>query len=163
MDFHLKPVSRQSQATGRLFEPGQRIVSYLCRDEEGELIRVDIFEEEKENYAPTGTVICRWDQTLKEKEDPAAEERQNVRSTEDMFLSLYDEEAETTEESDVLKYLLAIILELKRLLRPAGRPPSGEPQIYRHPQTGREYAVPQLDLTADSVRHVQAQLKKILL
>ncbi len=163
MDFHLKPASRQSQASGRVFQPGCRIVSYLCRGETGELVRADILEDEKETFAPPGAVLCRWGQTFKEREDPAAEARQTLRSAEDMFLSLYEEETGPQEESgDVLKYLLAVLLERKRILRPAELAAPGRPQTYRHRKSGREFAVPRPDLTAQSVLQIQEHLKKIL-
>ena len=137
-EIHIRPAARDSIHSGREFQPGDRIVSFLAVSEEGDYERFDVLETESPGFVPPGKLLCRWSQVVKPRESQAAERRAAIQSAEDMFLSLEDEDeddaGDATSDPDraLLRYLLAIVLERKRILRPV----RGERSLYRHPSSG---------------------------
>ena len=84
-------------------------------------------------------------------------------SSEDFFVSLFDESSGvTTDEADVVKQMLALLLERKRILRPVGRPKFGI-QKYVLVSTKREFDVPQKNLDTDMIIKIQNQLGNIII
>ncbi|NDV62439.1 hypothetical protein G0Q06_08260 [Puniceicoccales bacterium CK1056] len=153
MEVPIKSVGEQSFVSGKAFVPGDRVWSCLYRTDEGVLERVDVLEEEREQLNLDAGVLCKWSQMIKEREISEAEVRKaDLQSTDEIFLSLYDEleedgddSAEIRETRDRLKFFLALQLERKRVLKPLGR---GK---FRHMPTKREFEVPQLELTPELV------------
>ena len=84
-----------------------------------------------------------------------------IAGSEDFFISLYDDEAVEVEQKDVLKQMLALLLERKRILRPKGRPEGGF-QLYLHPSSKREFLVPQKELSEELVFNIQSQINAFL-
>ena len=165
--------------------------SYLTRAEQGEIVRIDLREEERGELGNFGPVIGWWSSIVPTPEDSQAEtNKQQLRTTEGIFLSLFPEpedadDSETTDseeeaadkieaaqdiiedpeliaDRDTLKYLLSLMLERKRILKPIGRPKPGEPTLYRHPKLEREFEVPSIDITGDAVLRIQEQLQAII-
>ncbi|MFR6034093.1 MAG: hypothetical protein ACLUKN_13550 [Bacilli bacterium] len=66
------------------------------------------------------------------------------------------------DESDVVKQMLGLLLERKRILRPVGRPRNGV-QKYIHAATKREFDVPQKNLDEDLILKIQNQLGAIII
>ncbi len=162
IDWQVKSLSKHSEFSGRKFQSGQRIVSFLFKNEEGDLGRADVLDEEREDFRPPGAVLGWWGRRLRKDLDESEANREAVASTEEFFLSLYDDRAGDIEESAVLKYLFAIMLERKRILKPVGRAMPGEPQTYLMRKSGRKFDVPIVDVTAQSVMRIEEQLKACL-
>ena len=162
IDWQVKSLSKHSEYSGREFLNGERIISFLFRTEEGNLGRADVLEEEKGAYRPPGVVLGWWGRRLRKEEDGDEASKASVASTEEFFLSLYDDEERELEERAILKYLFAIMLERKRILKPVGRVEPGEPQSYVMRKLGRKFVVPSVDVTAESVMRVEEQLKACL-
>ena len=161
-DWQVKSLSKHSEHSGREFLKGERIISFLVRTEEGNLVRADILEEEKEVYQSPGVVLGWWGSWLNEEEDNFEGNSGETASVEEFFLSLYDDEDRELEEKAILKYLFAIMLERKRILKPVGREDPGNPQTYLMRKLGRKFIVPRVDVTAESVTRVEEQLKACL-
>ena len=96
------------------------------------------------------------------EEDERAARRMALSSSEDFFVSLFDGSGVRADESDVIKQMLALLLERKRILRPVGRP-SGGIQKYVQTSTKREFDVPQRNLDAELIVKIQTQLGNIII
>ena len=83
-------------------------------------------------------------------------------TTEELFLSLFEESgAEGEEDRAVLKQLLALMLERKRVIKRVGPSTQGV-QRYRHPKQDREYDVPMDDLNPEKLVRIQEQLQLLV-
>lgn len=163
MDISIRSVAGQSSISGQAFQPGQRVWSLLYRTEEGQLERVDLMPDEVETFSPEGSIICKWSQLIKEKEESEAEARRAaLQSTEEIFLSLYEDTATADAESgetplleetrDRLKFFLALQLERKRILRALGG------RRFLHVPSKREFVVPDLELTPEMLAGFQEEI-----
>jgi len=161
-EWQLKTISRQSQITGSPFEVGQRIISYIYKDDSGEILRDDIHADDVNEYNSPGILLGWWEQVVKNYDNEAEARRQIINSSEELFLSLFEEEKVETREREVIKFLLALMLERKKILKPLIKTPVDAVQRYLHNRTNREYEVPIIDLTAESVQEVMGQLKEVV-
>ena len=159
MDWQVKSASNLSDLSGRAFEPGERIVSFLLRDENGDLRRSDVSAEESQEHQPSGAVLARWEQEKKEVVSEAEGKKQSLQTSLGLFLSLFEVDGEDVEERDVLKYLLAIILERKRILKPTGVKREEKIQCYEMSEPKASFEVPIVDVTAESVLRIEEQLR----
>ena len=117
-------------------------------------------ESEFEGFVPPGTVLGWWRQEAKAEETKS--KHQAVKTAEDLFLSLYAEGADPSEERATLKSLLALMLERKRILKPRGKALEGKPQQYFLVKTKETFEIPAVDLTAEAVRKIQEQLWAVI-
>ncbi|MCC5833784.1 MAG: hypothetical protein JJU20_03540 [Opitutales bacterium] len=155
MELNFRPVGKTSQHSERTFKPGDRVLSYLYRSENGLVDRVDIHEEEEEQFELPGPLICRWEQYIREHDVSEAELRkQQTQTTEELFLTLAQEGAleDALPEQQLLGYFLAIQLERKRVLRAAGR------ERYLHIKSKVEYRVPNVEIDPTLLLNIQEQL-----
>lgn len=158
MDWQVKSASNLSDISGRAFEPGERIVSFLLRDENGDLRRSDVSAGESQEHQPSGAVLARWEQEKKEVVSEAEAKKQTLQTSVGLFLSLFEVDGEGVEERDVLKYLLAIMLERKRILKPTGVKRKEKIQCYEMRELKRSFEVPIVDVTTESVMRIEEQL-----
>lgn len=159
MELNFRPVGKSSQSSERPFQPGDRVVSYLVRGESGLVERIDICTDEEAEFELPGESICRWEQRIRETDASEAETRkQQVQTTEDMFLSLVQEKPldEALSEQRLLAYFLAIQLERKRVLRSVGK------ERYLHVKSKTEYRVPNIELDPEELLKIQEQLGELL-
>lgn len=131
----------------------------------GNLDRADCHADEFDPSKINGKIIGRWERVVSAhpEEDERAARRMALSSSEDFFVSLFDESSGvTTDEADVVKQMLALLLERKRILRPVGRPKFGI-QKYVQVSTKREFDVPQKNLDTDMIIKIQNQLGNIII
>lgn len=155
MELNFRPVGKVSQHSERSFQPGDRVLSFLYRSENGLVDRVDIREDEESDFELPGPLICRWEQQIRERDVSEAELRkQQTQTTEELFLSLAQEDGleNALPEQKLLAYFLAIQLERKRVLRPAGK------ERYLHIKSKVEYRVPNVDIDPTQLLNIQEQL-----
>ncbi len=162
MDWRVKTLSKHSHASGRPLEPEQKVVSYLYKNEDGELLRADVLAEEADNFHPSGSIVGWWGHLIKASESEARQAM--LKTTEELFLSLYEAEDETgqTEESDILKYLLALMLERKRILKPLARQGGADSRTYLLRHTETEFEVPNMEISPETLLKAREQLKLII-
>jgi hypothetical protein len=166
MELQFKSASGVCAVSGEAFVPGDRVESILYVDLEGELLRLDLNPKYSRDLEFEGTVLCRWQQTCKEKESADDGSKQMLQSAEDMFLALnglsddveFQEEAEPTEEAKAFNYFLAIMLERKRVLRLI----SARRGIYRHIKLKKELRVEPVDLLAPTTLSVIDKLTALV-
>ena len=165
-NWSLKPHSRKNTSTGKAFLPGERILSIIYMGNDGIMHRIDIHDQE---VLPTDISedqeIARWTRVLKEKEAEDKAEKQNMlQSTEELFLSLY-QDADTAvlpeNERDILKQLLGLMLERKRILKRVGEA-TEDFLTYVHVPTKKEYVVPLKDFSVEDIEKIKEQLDHVL-
>ncbi len=164
LDWQIKPLAKKS-AGGKDITAGDTVVCAVFIDELGNLDRSDFLKDEFDESLLTGKVIGRWERVVSAnpEEDERMARKMSLASSEDFFLSLFDEaSAVQTDETDVIKQMLALLLERKRVLRPIGRV-SGGVQKYLHSATKREFVVPQRNLDEELIIKIQSQLGSIII
>lgn len=153
--------ARSCAVTGKTFETGDTILSYLL-DDLSEYRRVDILAEAADRYTPPRLVICRWKWTVKPRDTREKEEARSLLvETEAMFLALCEEpEAQDGDalERAILKHLLALALQRKRILK-AVKGTDGE---YLHAETNTTYSAPApKGMTPEALRNAAMKLAAI--
>lgn len=157
--MNLPPLAISCFLTGEPFVDGQRVASHLVRDAKSpEVVRYDVLESALAGFHPPGFVACRWVQPFKPRRDGENPERAMKLTAENLFVTLADPLTEPTAENTRLLQFLALLLERKRLLRPKGRTPGGEKNIYEHAKSKQLFEVPVGELTPHFFVLVQQQL-----
>lgn len=165
MEWHIKTIARKSSLSGEAFEPGDRVVCLIYMDGRlGELGRADLKPEEIKGFVIPGEVLGRWSRVVKDPDDEAANARETTASAEDFFFSLFENaDPEAREESDILKHLLSLMLERKRVLRAViPRQTEGE-QTYLHVKSKREVVVPIVDISTELMLKIEDTIGDIFL
>lgn len=165
MDWQFKSIARRSALSGTLFSPGDRVICLIYMDTDaGELGRADVLEAEAAEFELPGKALGRWARTVRNPDEAGAQARETMASAEDFFLSLFENApGETTVETDVVKHLLALMLERKRVLRVLGRRQREGRQHYLHVKSKQEYSVPLVELSAELMNKIEETLGDILL
>ncbi len=164
-DWQIKPLSKKSALSEREISAGDTVVCVAFINSFGLLDRLDCHKDEFDADKIEGKVIGKWERVVSDHPDAdeRAARRMSLESSEDFFISLFDENsAVETDEVDVVKQMLALLLERKRILRSVGRPSAGF-QKYYHPSSKREFNVPQRNLDEDLVLRIQTQLGSIII
>lgn len=160
MEIAIRSVSEESGLSGEKFHPGDSVWSYLYRSEEGLIERIDVLESEKDRIELGAAIICSWGQLIKEKGVSEAEERRAaLQSADEVFLSLFEENAEGEEMEasalqarERLKFFLGLQLERKRVLKPIGS------RRFRHMPTKRELKIPELEITPELISEFKEEI-----
>ena len=165
LDWQIKPLTKKSFLSGREIKPGDTVVCAVFFNELGELDRIDSHKDEFDDSKVEGKVIGKWERVVGEnpEADERAVRRMSLESSEDFFVSLFDSDSQVkADDVDVVKQMLALLLERKHILRPVGRPKGGV-QKYVQPSTKREFLVPQKNLDETLVIKIQKQLGSIII
>tara|TARA_B100001248_G_scaffold241598_1_gene208417 strand:+ start:86631 stop:87137 length:507 start_codon:yes stop_codon:yes gene_type:complete len=164
MDWQIKSISREDSATGQPFEIGQTALCLLFRNEEGYLERADLHPESAEDFNPPNPILGKWNRTVKSQVDEEKEAQKRQTATfEELFLSLFEEDTHTEaaraqEDVDLLKQILALQLERKRILKRLSTSPKATELHYIHPKTKAEFTFPRQDLSPEKLIILQEQL-----
>ncbi|MBO7520901.1 MAG: hypothetical protein J6T16_01500 [Opitutales bacterium] len=163
MDWQIKTLSKKSSQSGAELKAGDAVVCVVFLNEAGELDRRDFLKSEFEGRPFGGKYIGKWERVVSEnpEEDERQARRMAIAGSEDFFISLYDDEAVEVEQKDVLKQMLALLLERRRILRAKGRPEGGF-QLYVHSSSKREFLVPQKELNEELISSIQTQIDAFL-
>lgn len=155
MELRIKSLAQQCALTGEAFGDGETVACHLYRDDAGELQRVDVRAAAGEGYAPPGAVLCRWQRRFKAGTDEAEERRERLASAESLFLSM-EEEAASDGDAKALRYLLALMLERKRVLK------AREDHVYVHAASGQAYAVEPMLVDEALAARLAEQLRELV-
>lgn len=160
--LNVKPLSSKSVVSGESFSPGEKIICYLFKDEQGEWQRADIKESEAEQYHLPTEVLGKWAREVKECEENDREmQQQMLQSSEELFFSLFDNPT-ASDDVDVMKHLLALLLERKRIVKAISKR-EGAFIRYVHTKTKREFDVPNRDFDPEALVSIQAQLEQLII
>jgi hypothetical protein len=167
MEWQIKTIARKSTLSGKAFDPGDRVACLVYKDADaGELGRADLLPDELDHFELPGEVLGRWTRVVKDPDDEALSARETMASAEDFFFSLYESEPdapEARESSDMLKHLLGLMLERKRVLRPVGERQTQGAQTYLHVKSKRTLDVPIVQISAELMVKIEDTIGDIML
>ena len=160
--WSIKSRARECAESGDAFQSGQKIRAAIFPDPESSgYLRKDYTIEAWENREGKENPFSCW---LTTYEPPVTEEKAEDVVEDDpetLLKRLVDEEEEHTENA---RYILAVMLERKKLLRETDTQeiPSGILRIYEHRKSGDVYIIkdPQISLT--DVDRVQEEVRQLL-
>ncbi len=166
MNWNFKGIARTSALSESTFSEGEQVVCLIYKDiGEGGIGRSDIRLAEESDFVVPGELLGRWLRTIEKPEDAQAADRAKLVSAEDFFLSLFElsKDVDKNDETDALKYILALMLERKRVVRVQGRRVSDGAQSYLHVKTKRVLDVPVVNISADLMIRIQETIGDIIL
>jgi hypothetical protein len=158
MELTLHPIATKCFVSSRDFAEGERVVSYLVREANGEVARRDLLESEDGRFMPPAFVYCRWVTAYKPRRADDDTARQLKLTAENLFLTLAAPEADRSEANTPLLQFLALMLERKKLIKLIGRTEDGLRHIYEHRATHQHYEVPVGDLNVEFFQRIQEHL-----
>ena len=159
MEMHLQPLATTCFVSGETFVEGARVASFLVRSGANlEIVRYDVLEASAGNFAPEGTIACKWVHAYKPRRAGENPDRALKLTAENLFVALADPTTEPTPENTRLVQFLALMLERKKILRPKGRTADGARNRYEHAKSKAMFEVPAGDLTPEFFVTVQEQL-----
>lgn len=166
MDWQVKPLSRKSSISGEVFEAGATVICHIFFQENipGELIRKDILREEINNFELPNNLVAKWTRKVGEKE--SEEQKQLINNAEELFFSLYSDSNIEVQENiankqDILKQLIGLMLERKRILKRVKTKDKGI-ILYVHSDTKKEYEVIVKTLELEEILKIQEQLQLLI-
>ncbi|MDR2863304.1 MAG: hypothetical protein LBV54_05460 [Puniceicoccales bacterium] len=162
MEWQVKPISRRCAVSGEPLKVGDRVVCIICKPEGASIERADVLPANLHQFRPQGLELGRWTRELKDRFEEEREARlQLLASREEFFLSLYTDSADPSGDKAVLKQLLALLLERKRILRSIGKPAENI-QRYLHVRTRDEFDVPTDEFQPEQIARVQPALETLV-
>jgi hypothetical protein len=158
MELTLHPLAKTCHACGRAFSEGDRVVSRLVREANGEIARHDVLVSEDAAYTKPAFVFCTWTIGFKAKRAEENAGRALKLTAENLFVTLADPLAEPDEMNTPMLQFLALLLERKKILRPRGLTADGQRQIFEHAKSHQRYEIPVGTLDEAFFIKIQGQL-----
>lgn len=158
-EWEIKARSRQCARTQKAFDDGATIYTLLFRDRTG-FKREDISETAWQQIKERVEPFSFWKSKF-QAPPPASPEPLPKESVEELLRRLISEDQ--PEQLNV-RYVLAILLERKRILRQVDVRESAEQKflIYEHVRTGEAFIVPDPRLRLDQLDSVQQEIYSLL-
>ena len=157
--WNIQRRANRCSATSAPFVDGEIFHTLLFREKEG-LRREDLCEEAWQQRQPELVPFCYWKSKF-EKPAEAAPETMPREGVESLLrrLSLEDEPQTLN-----VRYILALMLERKRILKSIEEKPSDEGRIliYEHAKTGEAFIVVDPMLRLDQIDAVQQEVYDLL-
>jgi hypothetical protein len=162
MEWQVKPLAPICASSGRELHTGDSVICIVHKPLGGHIDRSDVLSEFAADFKPNGILLGKWTREVKDRgQEEQVQRAQLLASREEFFLSLYEDAADPSGDKAVLKHILAMLLERKRILRQAG--PAANGQIpYVHTATKSLYHVPAIDLQPSHLLQVGASLDLLL-
>jgi hypothetical protein len=162
MEWQVKPIARRCAVSNEPLKAGDRVVCVIYKPEGVPAERADVLAAHFEQFRPNGIELGRWTREVKEHSEEEREARLQLLATrEEFFLSLYTDGTDPSGDKAVLKQLLALLLERKRVLRALGKP-VGNTQRYLHVRTRDEFDVPTDDFQPEQIARIQPALETLV-
>jgi hypothetical protein len=157
--WHVRSRSRECAATQRAFTDGETIVTALFPDPEssGYVRRDYCLEAWKDLPEDAEKPFSFWKTTFAGPANLQTEEHSERLSPEEILVRLVEEDEDHTENT---RYILAVMLERKKLLRETDhqRTPNGILRVYEHRKTGEIYLIRDPDIPLSEVESVQNEV-----
>ncbi len=155
-DWEIRKRSDTCTVTQRAFAEGEFFYTALYREGDG-FRREDVAEEAWTSLPAEPQPFSFWRSKFEMPPPPPAEPLAK-QDAESILRLLISENAESTLNA---RYILALMLERKRVLKPM---PSGDPDVlvYEHAQTGETFIIPDPHLGLDQVPEVQREVSALL-
>ena len=164
MEWQIKTIARNSTLSGKAFKPGDQVVCLIYKgNEAGELGRADLLPGEVDSFGLPDEVLGRWARVVQNPDDENTSASETIASAEDFFFSLFENKSlNTKEESDMLKHLLSLMLERKRVIRAIGDRKSIGEQSYIHVKTKQVVQVPIMDISTELMLKIEDTIGDII-
>jgi hypothetical protein len=159
-DWTIQHRSTHCAATARPFADGEYFYTLLFY-KKGEFHREDLSEEAFKERKDATQPFSFWRAKF-EPPPPAQPEAVNKQTAEDLLRTYM---LESTPEHSNARYILALMLERKRLLKEVEvkRGDDGSlTRIYEHVKTGEVFVIPDPQLRLDQVEELQIQVASLL-
>lgn len=158
-DWPIKHRADSCARTGRAFQPGEQFYTLLFREGEGyrrEDLSEEAWRQRNENIRPFSFWKTRYEPPPAGPPEPLAKE-----NAEDILRRLL---AQNDPANANASYVLAVMLERKRVLKPIKTEQSNDRPvlIYEHGKTGDVFIVPDVHLRLDEIEHVQNEVSELL-
>ena len=161
--WHVRTRSRECAATQRHFEDEEAIVTALFPDPESSgYLRRDYCIKAWETRADEEDApFSFWRSTYLIPESETKEDPIKQLGPEELLARLIEEDQEHTENT---RYILAVMLERKKLLRETDsqQMPNGIMRVYEHRKTGEVYLVRDPNIPLEEVEAVQEEVFVLL-
>jgi len=159
-EWTIQSRSTHCSVTGREFADGEYFYTLLY-DEVAGMRREDLSEEAWKERNDSVQPYSFWRSKF-EVPPPAPPEAVTKQTAEDL-LRRYMEDG--TSQQAAARYLLAVMLERKRLLKEVQAKTSADGQltrIYEHTKTGEVFVIPDPQLRLDQIAQVQQEVSSLL-
>lgn len=165
-DWAIQSRADRCEISGKPFEDGQHFFTLLYRDQKDDALRRrDVSEAAWRTLQkdPAAEVpFCFWRSKFTPPPPPAPEALPKADAEELLRRFL----AEDRPEQSRAAYILAVMLERKKLLRPTGTKPDEETGqkllFYEHARTGETFVVNDPGLRLDQIAEVQGEVAALL-
>ncbi|MBR4834238.1 MAG: hypothetical protein IKU86_07905 [Thermoguttaceae bacterium] len=154
--------TRVCAETGRPFEPGEKIYTFLF-EENGEILRRDLCADAFASSPRPENALAWWSSRL-----PNGVEKKEKIAPNDALTDLFESLAERPDEA-ALRYVLALLLTRRRVLRfeseelDDGRDRFARPSIVVYsPRRETSYVVPIVEMNAEEIVAVEARLLELV-
>lgn len=162
MEWQVKSISRQCAVSGNPLKVGDRVTCIIFKPENLPVERADMLEAFAGEFKTGGVELGRWTREVKDGANEEREARLQLLATrEEFFLSLFADDADPTGDKAVLKQLLALLLERKRIVRALGAPKNNM-RRYKHIRTQTEYLVPTGEFLPEQIARIQPALETLV-
>lgn len=162
MDWQVKPIAHTCAASGQELKIGDTVVCIVYKTAEGCIERRDVLKENATNFKTDGLLLGRWTREVKDRgEEEKAVRAQLLASREEFFLSLFDNPEDPTGDKALLKHILAMLLERKRIIRATGPAQNGLIP-YQHSESKQIFMVPALDLQPSHIQQISQSLELLV-
>lgn len=163
-EWEIKTRGTQCAVTGRNFAEGEAFYTLLYREEEGGFLREDLSVEawkqrDKDEERARG-LFSSWKSRF-EVPPPPPPEAFGKKTAEELLRRYLEEEGE---EHANVRYILALMLERKRLLKPIESKEEDGRRflIYEHRETGESFVIFDPRLHLDQLEAVQGAVAELL-
>ena len=161
--WHVRSRSRECASTQRHFEDGEAIVTALFPDPESSgYLRLDYCIDAWQARGEQEEIpFSFWRSTYVVPDCETREDPIKQLSPEELLERLIEEDQEHTANT---RYILAVMLERKKLLRETDNQqmPNGIMRVYEHRKTGEVYLVRDPNIPLDQVEKVQEEVFVLL-
>ncbi|MDQ6655632.1 MAG: hypothetical protein M3Y80_07460 [Verrucomicrobiota bacterium] len=156
-DWPIKHRADACAVTNRPFEDGEQFYTLLFREGSGfrrEDLSAEAWQARNENIRPFSFWKTRYEPPPPAPPEPLAKE-----SAEELLRRLLAENRQPN-----ACYVLAAMLERKRVLKPVKTEQNGEARVlvYEHAKTGDVFIVPDVQLRLDELETVQTEVSGLL-
>ena len=160
--WSIKTRSRACAGTEKAFTDGQPIHAAIFPDPESSgYLRRDYSEEAWAELSKEDTPFSHWKTVYKKASVEEKQEDVVDEDPETLLRRLVEEEEEHTENA---RYILAVMLERKKLLRETDTQqlPSGILRVYEHRKTGDVFIIKDPQIPLSEVANVQDEISELL-
>jgi hypothetical protein len=161
--WHVRSRSRECATTGAHFTDGETIITALYPDPEssGYLRRDFTTSAWKDLPADAEKPFSFWKTIYTAPSENENQGAESKLSPEEILCRLVEEDEEHTENT---RYILAVMLERRKLLRETDhqRTPTGILRVYEHRKTGEVFLIRDPDIPLDQVETFQQEVSILL-